>query len=1196
MDERSAISFESLMAGSTESPNPDPRQLKRILRAALALVLLFEVSFGFELVRFEPALLRAALPFVAFDIALAGIAGCLTYVTWIVRHWRQVAMGFCLVLIASRTLSGIATRDEEQLLLSLVVLLLGTATLLPWSVRLQGFVASGCLLAFVFAGTKGLVRPGDFQSWLTLVATAGFALSFTALKNQHRRQAVLISKLQSSQTRLNEENSERRLDELRLRAEVVEREAAERASKDREAILRRVFDASLDSITIKRMRDGVYVEVNREFERLTGYTREQALGKTPQELGIWAEPARNAQHYENVAAQGQVRDVDLKFTVKNRQLMNGLISSAVLDIDGERCVVSIVRDITKLRQDEANLRRSATIIRKLFDAVPDIVTLTRFSDGRLLDVNEEFTRRSGLSREQALQTSVLEINAWVNPEERERFVQLMKEDGRVRNLEIDFRLAGLAAPFLMSSVAVEVDGEFCALNVARDATAIKENERALREAQEKLEAQVAELTQAQARLRRSEALMRKLFDAAPDMVAVVRLEDAKILDVNEEFLRRTGLSREQVIDRSFREIGVTPQAEQVIFEKELKAHGSVRNLEVTEKIRGIDKPHLLSGALVDIDGQACVLGIARDITERKAMELELVTAREAALTASRAKSEFVSSMSHEIRTPMNAILGMADLLWDSNLDAEQRRYLETMRSNGNALLHLINDILDVAKIESGRLSLEAVEFNLEELVETAAETMGVRAHSKGLELTTRISREAPRRLIGDPLRLRQILINLLGNAVKFTDKGEVALTVESLDAAGGGYRGCSPAVRLRFSVSDTGIGIAADKLSQIFSGFSQADASITRRFGGSGLGLTIVKRLSELMGGWVEVESEVGRGSTFSFTVECAIDLRSGAFEVDDAAVSLAGKRILIVDDSATNRLILRQTLSREGAEVVEAASGDAALAEFEQARADDRPYHLALLDSRMPRMDGVELATSVIERGLAPALSDAGGAMVLMLTSDDLSSQIARMHQAGLHRYLVKPIKRAELFDTIGSVLSGVSIRQLAAAPAEPSAERAPVRPLRILLAEDAPDNRMLIEAYFKKLPYRLEIAENGRIAVEKFKAAPFDLVLMDVQMPEVDGLTATRAMRSWERAQGKDPTPIIALTASALDEDIKRSLEAGCNAHVSKPVKKRSLLEVIDRVTTPASPADHKGDDIPQMDLDIGGIVSATDRGTAA
>jgi two-component system sensor histidine kinase/response regulator len=686
--------------------------------------------------------------------------------------------------------------------------------------------------------------------------------------------------------------------------------------------------------------------------------------------------------------------------------------------------------IDEMRDKEARLARSQKVLRTLFDAVPDIVTLTKFNDGRLVDANEECLRRMGLTREQALSTSVVEMAAWVRPQERESYVQRLKEEGRVRNLEVDFRLRGVVAPYLMSSVVVEIDGEAYALNVARD------------------------------------------------------------------------------------------------------------------------------------------------ISSRIQMEQELIAAREAALAASQAKSEFLSSMSHEIRTPMNAILGMADLLSDADLGPEERRYVDTMRSNGNALLRLINDILDVAKIESGRLSLESVSFDLEDTVGNAIETMGVRAQAKGLELTARIPPHVPINLIGDPLRLRQILINLTANAIKFTETGEVALMVESLSSAEALQRGLSsnsaraegdavstPVVWLRFSVADTGIGIAADKLGAIFSGFTQADASISRRFGGSGLGLTIVRRLSEMMGGRVEVESEIGRGSVFHVTVAFGVDTHPAASAEQSAAASFSfdGVRILVVDDNDTNRLILREMLMRQRASVTEASNGAAALAELTRARADGCPYRLMLLDYRMPGMDGVEVARKAIDDGFAGVSAGGQDTIILMLTSDDLNFRLARMRELGLHTYLIKPVKRAELLERIGALLGGLGTKRALAEPAEPAAAPEGTLPLRILLAEDAPDNRFLIQAYLKKLPYQIDIAENGRIAIEKFKAFRPDLVLMDVQMPELDGLTATRAISPVGKRAGPGSQQIIAVTASALEEDARRSLAAGCDQHVSKPVKKPVLLAAI-------------------------------------
>jgi PAS domain S-box-containing protein len=689
------------------------------------------------------------------------------------------------------------------------------------------------------------------------------------------------------------------------------------------------------------------------------------------------------------------------------------------------------------------------VLRALFDAVPDIVTLTRFSDGKLLEVNDEFLKRSGLSREQALATSVIRARAWVRPQERDIYIQRLKETGRVRNLEVDFRLNGVVVPYLMSSVAVEIDGELQALNVARNATQIKENERALREAQERLSAQVEELTATQARLRAevaereaaervarehettvrkvfeaspeiitvssrrdfrliqanntffretgyspqevlgrqiyfnfwanpaqreqlkqaldrdgfahnveadlimkdgtvnsyllstvaleldsepcrvsfwrnvteakrtaqriadSEAMLRSMFDATPDII-ITRRAGGPIIDVNEEFVKRTGMTREQALATSMDDIPLFLRPEdRAEFLHRIQTDGLVQNFEADFTLKGVTVPYLVSGATVESENGPIIFGISRDIAGRKQMEGELVAAREAALAASRAKSEFLSSMSHEIRTPMNAILGMADLLSEGSLDGEQRHYVDTMRSNGNALLRLINDILDVAKIESGRLSFESASFDLEDLISKAVETMRVRAHAKGLELTARILPHVPLNLIGDPLRLRQILINLAANAIKFTERGEVALTVERLPPAealrlgflahtvdGDDGQPNSPAAWLRFSVADTGIGIAPDQLGAIFTDFTQADTSISCRFGGSGLGLTIVRRLSELMGGRVEVESEIGRGSTFRVTVALGVDSRPAAAAVRGAPPGLDGVRILVVDDN----------------------------------------------------------------------------------------------------------------------------------------------------------------------------------------------------------------------------------------------------------------------------------------------------------
>jgi PAS domain S-box-containing protein len=666
-----------------------------------------------------------------------------------------------------------------------------------------------------------------------------------------------------------------------------------------------------------------------------------------------------------------------------------------------------------------------------------------------------------------------------------------------------------------------------------------------------LQAEMAQREAAEKLAQKREAILQKVLATSIDTITINAVADNRYIYSNDGF-NSTGYSREETANEAQRSLNIWAEpAQYAEFRKTLGETGRINNMEASFRMKaGRIVPCLISSVVVELDGELCIVSMTRDITERKKMEGDLIKAREDALAASRAKSEFLSSMSHEIRTPMNAVLGMADLLTETNLSGEQRRYIDVMVANGNSLLELINSILDLARIESGKLQIEKNEFDLTELIDKTISTFGVTAHSKGLELIARIAPGVPEHLVGDPMRLRQILINFLGNAIKFTQAGQVVLDVDWNTES-------RRTTELRFSVSDTGIGIAPEKIDSIFTNFTQADSSTTRKYGGTGLGLAIAQRLVSLMNGRIWVDSEVGKGSKFSFTAsfELACRVISPTAHV---LLNLVGYRVLVVDDNQINRLIAREMIANCGAEVTEVESGEEALIAMRTAAKEGKPFRIVLLDMRMPDMNGLEVARSIRDDHLPME------PLILMLSSDDLQPQLSRLKELGLDAYLVKPITRKELFQAISRVIQDANRNSADALPERkvqvlPAEERREIPLNKILVADDSEDNRLLVGAYLRREACQLDFAEDGRVAVEKFVANHYDMVFMDIQMPEIDGLTATRMIRKWEKENNRSPTPIVALTASALEEDVKSTLAAGCDLHLSKPIKKSVLLDAI-------------------------------------
>ncbi|MBF0398345.1 MAG: response regulator [Desulfobacterales bacterium] len=652
----------------------------------------------------------------------------------------------------------------------------------------------------------------------------------------------------------------------------------------------------------------------------------------------------------------------------------------------------------------------------------------------------------------------------------------------------------------------------------------------------------------------AEKKYRNIFENATEGIFQTT-PDGKIITANKAFAIIYGFSSTEDLFETVQDIGkqvYVDEEQRKEFQRIINEEGVIKEFEA--------KHYRKDRSVIDVSISAHVVydenknfqyyeGILEDITQKK-QSIEFKIAKEAAESSNRAKSEFLANMSHEIRTPMNGVIGMTTLLLDTDLTKEQREYADIVRYSSEALLTIINDILDFSKIEAGKIEFETYNFDLRAVVEDVAELMWVKAEEKLIEFSCFIHPDVPSLLQGDSGRIRQILLNLSGNAIKFTSKGSVIIrvTLDKEDDA---------SVLIRFTIIDTGIGIPKDKLDTLFKPFSQTDASITRKYGGTGLGLSISKKLVEMMDGEIGVNSEHGKGSTFYFTAR--FKKQSTTIDKDAYYSDIGGKRIIVVDDNSVNIEILRAYLEAFGMRVSTAKSGKEALIKFNQAMEEADPYEIAILDYIMPNIDGEGLGL-LIKNDL-----DLKDTKLVMLSSRNQKGEAARMKEIGFSAYLTKPIKRSHLLDSImmvaGKVRANTERKPKSIFTVSNLLSENTKRNLRILVAEDNAVNQKLIMKYLNKMGFNADIVGNGKECLEMLEKVMYDIVLMDVKMPELDGFDATQIIRDPKSQILNHNIPIIAMTAHAMKGDREKCIEGGMNDYVSKPIKPNELLEAIER-----------------------------------
>ena len=921
-----------------------------------------------------------------------------------------------------------------------------------------------------------------------------------------------------------EKTRDQLIDELNeMRRRVRELEAADATTVDAENVP--LGYQALDE-------NGYFLAVNQAWLDTLGYTREEVIGKWFGDFLAIGYQDHFKINFPRLKATGELHGVELEMVRKDGSIIPVAFDGKV-GLDQGGCFKQthcILQDITqRKRSEEAAASEIGERYRQLVENASDIIFQADVG-GYFTFVNPVVLRLTGYTEKEILGKHFTEL---IHPDHREK---VMRFYGRqfVKRIPVTYNEFPMVTKhgvtlWIGQSTQIIMDEETIVgvQSIARDITDRK---------------------QAEERLLRANQEQQRLLSTAA--TAIFTLDSAGIVTgVNEEFSLITGFEKEDIIGKPSSVLREQQSDEPYIpFQLGTKDRLVRHQCSIlTKDGRGLT---VLENASVERDDEGRIIGGIESFID----VTELIEARKLAEQACVAKSEFLANMSHEIRTPMNGIIGMTELALSTELTEEQRDYLQSVKISADSLLGLINDILDFSKIETGKLELVPMQFSLRDCIADTMTTMAIGADNKSLELVYSIPSNVPDAVIGDPGRIRQILVNLIGNAIKFTAEGEVAISAKLEEET-------NEEICIQFSIADTGIGIPPEKQDKIFNAFEQADGSTTREYGGTGLGLSITALLVEMMKGRIWVQSEMGKGSVFHCMVWLSRSTEPASRRIASDASSLKGIEVLVVDDNATNRRIVEESLRTWGIKVTSVDGGKAALEEMKKAEITGRPFSIVLVDYMMPGMDGFELTEKI---RADPSIANA---TVIMLTSAGQRGDAARCLELGISAYLLKPINQQQLLKTMTGSLQKNTVNKTGSSFLTRHSIRESQRSLNILLAEDNPINQKLAVRLIQRMGHKVSIALNGRQALEAIETEKFDIILMDVQMPEMDGLEATQAIRTRESLTGRPRVPIIAITAHAMAGDRDRCLEAGMDGYVSKPLNAQELFEVIENIELHAS-----------------------------